>query len=62
MSVCSHCNVFDTVQHFSTREEAVGRSKLARELLKRPEVTGVFFGREFISVNKVEDISWQVGV
>lgn len=43
--------------HFSDISQARG-SKLARRLLKIKEVTGVFFGRDFVSVNKIEDVSW----
>jgi hypothetical protein len=31
-----------------------------RRLLKISEVTGVFLGRDFISVNKKEDVQWAV--
>jgi hypothetical protein len=31
-----------------------------RRLLKLEQVTGVFLGRDFISVNKREDASWMV--
>lgn len=46
-------------QHFEDEAAARG-SKLARRLLKHKELTGVFFGRDFISVNKREDIGWPV--
>lgn len=35
-------------------------SKLVRRLLKTPNVTSVFLGRDFVSVNKKEDASWAV--
>jgi hypothetical protein len=43
--------------HFASAADAAG-SKLARALLKYPQITGVFFGRDFVSVNKVEDARW----
>ena len=46
-------------QHFSDLGQAKG-SKLVRRLLKLGQVTGVFLGRDFISVNKREDASWMV--
>ena len=44
--------------HFSSAGEARG-SKLVRALLKHADITGVFLGRDFISVNKRESASWQ---
>lgn len=43
--------------HFSSLAEA-GPSKLVRALLKYPQITGVFLGRDFVSVNKQEDARW----
>lgn len=43
--------------HFADAGDARG-SKLVRQLLKVKEITGVFLGRDFISVNKVEAVSW----
>jgi len=48
---------FGTGVHFEDEAGARG-SKLARRLLKHREVTGVFLGRDFVSVNKREDASW----
>jgi hypothetical protein len=48
-----------TGKHFSSVEEASG-SKLVRRLLKVEQITGVFLGRDFISVNKREQTSWTV--
>lgn len=45
--------------HFSDVGDARG-SKLVRQLLKVKEITGVFLGRDFLSVNKVEAVSWTV--
>lgn len=47
------------VQHFSDVSEAKN-SKMVRRLLKRPEITAVFLGPDFISVNKKEDVPWTV--
>jgi hypothetical protein len=44
--------------HFSSAAEARG-SKLVRTLLKHSEITGVFLGRDFLSVNKRESAPWQ---
>lgn len=44
--------------HFSSAAEARG-SKLVRALLKHGDITGVFLGRDFISVNKRESATWQ---
>jgi hypothetical protein len=44
--------------HFSSAAEARG-SKLVRALLKHSEITGVFLGRDFLSVNKRESAAWQ---
>ena len=44
--------------HFSSTAEAKG-SKLVRALLKHGDITGVFLGRDFISVNKRESATWQ---
>jgi Fe-S cluster biogenesis protein NfuA len=44
--------------HFSSIAEARG-SKLVRTLLKHGEITGVFLGRDFLSVNKRESAAWQ---
>jgi len=35
-------------------------SNLAKQLLKKSAVTSVYFGRDFVSVNKTEDTSWAV--
>ena len=43
--------------HFSELGQAKG-SKLVRRLLKLDQVTGVFLGRDFISVNKREEANW----
>jgi len=44
-------------RQFDTVSSAKG-SKLVRRLLKIAQVTSVFLGREFISVNKLEETSW----
>jgi hypothetical protein len=44
--------------HFSSASEARG-SKLVKALLKHGDITGVFLGRDFISVNKRESAAWQ---
>jgi Fe-S cluster biogenesis protein NfuA len=46
-----------TGRQFDTVSSAKG-SKLVRRLLKIAQVTSVFLGREFISVNKLEETSW----
>ena len=48
---------FGQGMHFSDAASAAG-SKLVRRLLKTPSVTGVFLGRDFISVNKTEGVQW----
>jgi hypothetical protein len=50
-----------TTQQFSDIGQAKG-SKLVRRLLKIEQVTGVFLGRDFISVNKKEETPWTVRV
>lgn len=47
------------MQHFSELGQAKG-SRLVRKLLKIEHVTGVFLGRDFVSVNKREDANWAV--
>ena len=47
--------------HFDRNNSSTAvTSKLAKKLLKLPAVTGVFLGRDFVSVNKTEDASWAV--
>lgn len=48
---------FGTGMHFKTMEDAAG-CKLAKRLLKYKEITSVFLGRDFISVNKKEEVTW----
>jgi hypothetical protein len=43
--------------HYSGGSDTRG-SKLVRTLLKHGDITGVFLGRDFISVNKRESASW----
>ena len=43
--------------HFADAGAARG-SKLASRLLKYSQITGVFFGPDFISVNKLEAVGW----
>ena len=43
--------------HFDSDSDTRG-SKLVRSLLKHGDITGVFLGRDFISVNKREGGSW----
>lgn len=50
-----------TAQHFSDIGQAKD-SKLVRKLLKVEQITGVFLGRDFISVNKKEETPWAVSV
>lgn len=45
------------LQHFSDISQAKG-SKLVRKLLKIEQITGVFLGNSFISINKKEDVDW----
>lgn len=45
--------------HFSAEGDARG-SPLARRLLKTKEITGVFLGPDFVSVNKDERTAWAV--
>jgi len=45
------------LQHFGSLTEA-SNCKLAKRLLKYREITSVFLGRDFVSVNKAEDVSW----
>ena len=47
------------VQHFADLADAKG-SRLVRALLKHKEITGVFLGRDFITVNKKEETHWTV--
>ena len=47
------------LQHYKDLASAKG-SKLVRKLLKIEPVTGVFLGRDFVSVNKEEDAEWMV--
>jgi Fe-S cluster biogenesis protein NfuA len=44
-------------QFFDTLTKARG-SKLVSDLLRMPGVTGVFLGRDFITVNKIEQAAW----
>lgn len=48
---------FGTGVHFSDAAAASG-CKFAKRLLKYSEITSVFLGRDFVSVNKKEDASW----
>ena len=50
---------FGSGLHFTDASQARG-SKLVRQLFKVKEITGVFLGRDFVSVNKQEKISWVV--
>ncbi len=43
--------------HFSDARDARG-SKLVRTLLKYTQITGVFLGPDFVSVNKVDTVGW----
>jgi len=43
--------------HFDSNSDSRG-SKLVRSLLKHGDISGVFLGRDFISVNKRESGSW----
>ena len=44
---------------FKAAEEAVGRSQLAESLFAVDGVTGVFFGFDFITITKADDLDWQ---
>jgi NFU1 iron-sulfur cluster scaffold homolog, mitochondrial len=45
--------------HFDSNSKKLATgSPLVTKLLKYKEITGVFLGREFISVNKTEETSW----
>lgn len=47
--------------HFDrSNNSSAAASKLAKKLLKSSAVTGVFMGRDFVSVNKTEEASWAV--
>ena len=46
-------------QMYTSLADAKG-SYVVRRLIKLPGVTGVFLGRDFISVNKEEDVEWMV--
>ena len=46
-------------QHYSSIKEAKG-SKLVFNLLQLPGVTEVFLGRDFVSINKEEQVEWMV--
>lgn len=47
-------------QYFRQGDKEVGRSPLAKKLLKIPGVEGVFLGRNFITITKASDVIWQV--
>lgn len=44
---------------FTTAEEALGKSPLAEALFGIPAVTGVFFGFDFVTITKSDDMEWQ---
>ncbi|MAW87005.1 MAG: NifU family protein [Phyllobacteriaceae bacterium] len=44
---------------FRTDEDAEARSPLAARLFGVPGVTGVFFGYDFVTVSKNDDLDWQ---
>lgn len=46
-------------QHYSKVMEARG-APLVKKLLQTEGITGVFLGKDFISVNKDEEESWEV--
>lgn len=47
-------------QDFTPGSEEVRRSVLAKKLFQIEGVTRVFFGKDFISVTKSEDMDWDV--
>jgi len=44
---------------FTSAEEAKDRSPLAEALFLIPSVTGVFFGFDFVTITKSDDMDWQ---
>ena len=44
---------------FSSADEAKGKSPLAEALFSIQNVTGVFFGFDFVTVTKTDDSEWQ---
>lgn len=44
---------------FVSAEEAEGQSPLAERLFSIPSVTGVFFGFDFVTITKSDDVDWQ---
>lgn len=54
-------NEGETVDFFNTDDEdKIKESKLAANLLRIEHVVGVFFGYDFISITKSDNISWDV--
>ncbi|MGD9614147.1 MAG: NifU family protein [Alphaproteobacteria bacterium] len=45
--------------NFPERGAATARSPLAERLFQLPEISGVFFGSDFITVTKTEDSDWR---
>lgn len=48
------------VAEFKSMDEAAGHSMLAEQLFALGEVTGVFFGSDFVSVTKNDESDWDV--
>ena len=44
---------------FTSPELAQGKSPLAEALFRIPDVDGVFFGYDFVTITKVDDTEWQ---
>lgn len=44
---------------FTSVEEAAGKSPLAEALFEIPAVNGVFFGFDFVTITKSDDMEWQ---
>lgn len=47
------------LQHFNSIAKSKG-SPLVQELLKLPHVRDVFLGPDFVTVNKSEEVEWEV--
>lgn len=50
----------DERQDFTPSSEEVRRSPLAKKLFQIDGVTRVFFGKDFVSVTKDDDMNWDV--
>ncbi len=49
----------DSVMEFKSQKEASTKSPLALQLFAATGVESVFFGKDFITITKKEDIDWE---